>query len=67
MSLFKKKSNSSTSSLTSVSTMGSKLSQKNPFCKFDEKKDYDRRCHMKHPAEKKAAPCLISFCLGKKF
>ena len=66
--LSKKKSVSLTLSGSSVSTSGlaSSTQAKKTFAKFDEKKDYVRRCNMKHPPDKKAAPCVVSFCLGKK-
>lgn len=67
--LSKKKSTSSASSMSSASTAASASSKKsNPqsFAKFDEKKDYVRRCNEKHPPQKKATPCSVSFCLGKK-
>ncbi|OVF06816.1 hypothetical protein A9F13_17g00275 [Clavispora lusitaniae] len=66
MSLFKRKS-SSASSLSSLSTLGSRSSQKNSFCNFDEKKDYVRRCNVKHASSERSTPCAISFCLGKKY
>lgn len=68
--LLKKKSTSSALSMLSASTVASaassKSNQKSTFAKFDEKKDYVRRCNMKHPPQKKATPCSVSFCLGKK-
>lgn len=63
--LSKKKSSSSTLSMSSASSVTSCRNQS--FAKFDEKKDYDRRCNKKHPAAKKSTPCLVSFCVGKKF
>lgn len=69
--LSKKKSSSSTLSMSSSSTGASASSvtscRNKSFAKFDEKKDYDRRCNKKHPAAKKSTPCLVSFCVGKKF
>lgn len=69
--LLKKKSISSALSMSSDSTAASVCSsksyQKKSFAMFDEKKDYDRRCNQKHPAAKRSAPCLVSFCVGKKF
>lgn len=69
--LCKKKSTSSTLSMSSASTAASASSLKSclnkSFAKFDEKKDYVRRCNKKHPAAQKSTPCLVSFCVGKKF
>lgn len=47
--------------------MSSSESQKKSFTKFDEKKDYDKRCTQKHLQTKRGTPCLVSFCVGKKF
>lgn len=36
------------------------------FAKFDEKKDYVRRCSLKNGGDcKKVKPECVSFCLGK--
>lgn len=70
---FKKKAASSASSLASTGSGSSQNHHpslaKNLSClfsKFDEKKDYVRRCSLKSPATRKAAPCSVSLCLGKK-
>lgn len=67
--LSKKKSSLSThsSSSDSSSLFGFKSSLKQCFTKFDEKKDYMRRCNKKSLAHTKNPPCSVSFCLGKKF
>lgn len=57
--------------MSSVSTgalalLKSSQKKSSSFAKFDEKKDYVRRCNEKHPPSKKSAPCSVSFCLGKK-
>lgn len=73
MSMFnlnKKKSSSSTSSSSSNSSYASNNSNygsckhSNNFVKFDEKKDYVKRCHRKCSNEKKS-PLAVSFCLSK--
>lgn len=63
--LLKKKSLSLLSSMSLVSTSGSGNS-KCQFAKFDEKKDYQKRCNMKHAPSNKRLPCAVSFCVGKK-
>ncbi|KAF8002488.1 hypothetical protein HF325_003453 [Metschnikowia pulcherrima] len=72
MTLFFKKK-LAVSSASSMASAGLATSQnattgKNPclFSKFDEKKDYVRRCSLKTPAARKTAPCSVSLCLGKK-
>lgn len=54
-------------SASSALSMSSSESQKKSFAKFDEKKDYDQRCTKKHLSVKRGTPCLVSFCVGKKF
>lgn len=67
--LSKKKSLLSTHSSASDSSslIGSLTGLKKGFAKFDEKKDYMRRCSQKHPSQPRTTPCSVSFCLGKKF
>lgn len=80
LGLSKKKSAVPTSNTSPTSSLRSSFSgssagsntgcnHKNTFVKFDEKKDYVRRCHMKKKfsssGDKNPAP--ISFCLGKKY
>lgn len=67
--LSKKKSLLSTHSSASDSSSiaGSLKSLKKCFAKFDEKKDYMRRCNKKNPSQPRSPPCSVSFCLGKKF
>lgn len=59
MFLNKKKSISSTSSNSSTSS--SELPHSNNFKKFDEKKDYVKRCKNSN----KKCPTAMSFCLSK--
>lgn len=68
--LTKKKSVSSTSSVSSAGSQSSSnyttsTNNKNTFTKFDEKKDYVRRCSIKN-AKDKHRPCSVTFCLGKQ-
>ncbi|QWW21364.1 hypothetical protein CA7LBN_000110 [Candidozyma auris] len=65
--LSKKKSSSSThssasdsSSILSSLTGNNNNNKKKCFTKFDEKKDYMRRCNKKHAAQQKSPPCPIS-------
>lgn len=67
INLNKKKSVSSTSSTSSSSSNSSMdcyyAKHSNSFTKFDEKKDYYKRCTKKCGAKK--SPSSVSFCLGK--
>lgn len=64
--LTKKKSTSSTSSASSAGNYTSQPSSS--FVKFDEKKDYVRRCSIKGSCGdgSKHCPTSVSFCLGSK-
>lgn len=72
--LSKKKSVSSASSSSLVLSIGlhhrlagnyTTDGHKNAFTKFDEKKDYVRRCLQKPCPALKKCPAAVSFCLGK--
>lgn len=65
LSLTKKKSVSSASSSSSTNSTGSTYCKNNGFAKFDEKKDYVRRCHMKKCDGPLKQPTPVSFCLRK--
>lgn len=75
LGLTKRKSVSSTSSTSPSSSLNgataanATVNHKNTFKKFDEKKDYVRRCHMKKLCSSNGSkhPSPISFCLGKKY
>ena len=71
----KKKLSTSMESTSSVSSSHSSLDSNsgnkrnsrkcsNPFEKFDEKKDYDRRCRMKNSCSGRSHPCSFSFSLA---
>lgn len=60
--LSKKKSASSTLLVSSASSANYTTHLATSFAKFDEKKDYVRRCSVKSCKEK---PKPVSFCLGK--
>ncbi|KAG2731104.1 hypothetical protein G9P44_006253 [Scheffersomyces stipitis] len=74
MSFLKKKSSSSSSTSRRSSNASSTTSASNyttsksttSFCKFDEKKDYVRRCSLKKTdAKGHKHPVAVTFCLGK--
>lgn len=65
--LSKKKSLLSTLSMLSLATQAlEKRLDCKLFAKFDEKKDYVKRCMLKHPLLLRLVPCLVLFCVGKK-
>lgn len=54
------------SSCSSSSSISSNNNSSSSFSKFDEKKDYARRCSIKNQCNsKKHCPPSVSFCLNK--